>query len=655
MDDLFQKSVSSATLRNARSSYEESGDEESRFYYGSCLVRTESDANINRGISLLKDVYSSTLNNVILRNSIEYIVVGYFRLKEYGEALRYVEIYSSINPYMAREMKSYINAKRITTGIVTGAAILGGAALLGFGIYKLAKAFTTDSEEPPQPAISWNDNQGALPWDDNQGATGGPIINEVSSSDEEESVCDQLTGVKLGSEINQWQQPITKYSNIDSGWLPTHADKMDFGRREWDRAHKAVTKVLNILREELTNQAKDLYKGLRIDSYILQGSSRDGLKVIAPDEFDIGIEFHIDGVHFEKCPVLKNGREVPGFCYLKVTDSKSTVQRKWEQLWKKEVFIIDDDEIYLSSKALHLKVFQSLIDKSFPQVKQRVTENEDFTISRKSKAPAITITIEMSDAAYNDIVKEAKRKPQKYANKIGVDIILALRVETDRETEFCGRKVNAPVHAICKWKEEESAKALHFADQEKNWLLNSVAYERFIFDVARNVTKQQYIFTALRILKTYLTKVKEDHIDRKSPPPQICTVLQSYHLKQITCYLILYTCYKYKHITIDGTQKALTYLVCLLEKCLELEKLPHFFYSNPSIVQMFDDYPAAPCNDQTYRYDMLMFVVSKKEALESLRKMMNGDLQLCRRSRQELDLNLVLAAFEDDVSYGDYI
>lgn len=66
--------------------------------------------------------------------------------------------------------------------------------------------------------------------------------------------------------------------------------EMDFGRREWARSRDAVDAVMELLQNELRVKAVN-YEHLRIDSYIRQGSSRDGLKVVAPDEFDTHIEF----------------------------------------------------------------------------------------------------------------------------------------------------------------------------------------------------------------------------------------------------------------------------------------------------------------------------------------------------------------------------
>jgi hypothetical protein len=50
---------------------------------------------------------------------------------------------------------------------------------------------------------------------------------------------------------------------------------------------------MELLLKELRVKASTDYEHLRIDSYIRQGSSRDGLKVIKPDEYDTVLEFHI--------------------------------------------------------------------------------------------------------------------------------------------------------------------------------------------------------------------------------------------------------------------------------------------------------------------------------------------------------------------------
>ncbi|KAH3775149.1 hypothetical protein DPMN_176546 [Dreissena polymorpha] len=59
-------------------------------------------------------------------------------------------------------------------------------------------------------------------------------------------------------------------------------------------------------------------KGLRIDSYIRQGSSRDGLKVLKADKFDSMLEFHIEGLEgrVERVSIASprvSGKTIPRF------------------------------------------------------------------------------------------------------------------------------------------------------------------------------------------------------------------------------------------------------------------------------------------------------------------------------------------------------
>ncbi|XP_053397031.1 uncharacterized protein LOC128556324, partial [Mercenaria mercenaria] len=255
-----------------------------------------------------------------------------------------------------------------------------------------------------------------------------------------------------------------------------------------------------------------------------QGRSRDGLKVIRPDEFDSVIEFHIEGLQLSEKRINKNRKYVPGFCYLQVEQRRDKLQEKYPKL----------------------------------------------------------------------------------------DIVPALRLRVDEHTRYNGNSVNADIHAVCKWKEEDAEKSLVIANQMLVWHINSAGYERYTLDVARTIQKHRYILTAHRILKTYFTKTKAVAKSENRSPPPIATVLKSYHLKQIAFYLILYACHLYPSTRIDGVQRALVLFVNILHTSLEKRHLPHFFYSNSGIRNMFQGYPT---QEGALRFDLY-----RKIPNESLRQ-----------------------------------
>ena len=70
---------------------------------------------------------------------------------------------------------------------------------------------------------------------------------------------------------------------------------IDFGSKPWARSREAVDYVMKELQNAMRAEAAK-YERLRIESYIRQGSSRDALKVIWPNEYDSVIQFQIEGL-----------------------------------------------------------------------------------------------------------------------------------------------------------------------------------------------------------------------------------------------------------------------------------------------------------------------------------------------------------------------
>ncbi|XP_060586019.1 uncharacterized protein LOC132741778 isoform X3 [Ruditapes philippinarum] len=426
----------------------------------------------------------------------------------------------------------------------------------------------------------------------------------------------------LGSALNQWQRPITDYG-CDPQWVvklkaSPYIGDIDFGRKEWARSRDAVDAVMELLLDDLRVKASTDYEHLRIDSYIRQGSSRDGLKVIKPDEYDTVLEFHIEGLHLSEQHIYKNKKYVPGFCYLKVDASCQDLQHRFPKLWREKVFEERDGTFYLSSRMLHQGVFESLIDKSCRAIEEKIeamqrSRKVNFHITRKMNPPAVNITIHLDDDANDLFMNQGQiRNRSDIVREIDLDIVPAIRLRVDSHTTYNGRPVNAVIHAVCKWKEEDATRSLEIADQVLVWHINSAGYERYTLDVARTDHKQIFILTALRILKTYFTKTKSIAKSENRPPPPIVTVLKSYHLKQIALYMIMYTCHLYPSIRIDGVKRALVLFVNLLHTSLEKRHLPHFFYSNSQIGRMFHNYPS--------NRDALRFDLYRKIPNESLRQ-----------------------------------
>ncbi|WAQ98318.1 hypothetical protein MAR_022691 [Mya arenaria] len=342
----------------------------------------------------------------------------------------------------------------------------------------------------------------------------------------------------VGNYQNQWQKPITEYGQNDSRWheqlnTSLFVGKIDFDSSDWAKSRKAVDAVMELLIKELKSQANANYEGLRIDSYVRQGSSREGLKVLKADEFDEMLEFHFDGLE-----------KIQGV-------DMAYLRGRYPTLYAKSVFIESDGKFYLSSKYLHTKVFQSIVDTATININKAIdhhnrieSQMSKFGLRRLMNPPSVNVKINLKGGVTYDEWGGVKTSEDK---EIDLDLVPAFLL---RRTN--GALLQCPIHAICKWAEEDSFKALEFVDQNLKWDVKSVGYERHILDVARTDKKMRIILTALRIVKTCFVKTKDDARDSGRSPHQIVTVLKSYYLKQAAFYLIMYLCHKYPQFEVNG-------------------------------------------------------------------------------------------------------
>jgi hypothetical protein len=152
-------------------------------------------------------------------------------------------------------------------------------------------------------------------------------------------------------------------------------------------------------------------------------------------------------------------------------------------------------------------VFLSLVDEACSAIEQKIEylrnvrlEPVLFSFTRRTNPPAINVTIHLREDNFD----------------IDIDIVPGIHLRTDTQTMYCGKVINAPIHAVCKWKEEEASTALEFVDQDIVWHFNSAGYEKFMLDIAREDQRQKYIITGLRIIKTYFSKTRTASLN----PPQ---------------------------------------------------------------------------------------------------------------------------------------
>ncbi|XP_052779276.1 uncharacterized protein LOC128216677 [Mya arenaria] len=465
---------------------------------------------------------------------------------------------------------------------------------------------------------------------------------------------------KIGARFNQWVKPIAKFTTSDSEWLKQlraspYIGEIDFGSKDWARSREAVDYFMDNLLIEMRKEA-DKFEHIKLESYVRQGSSRDGLKVIAPDEYDTVVQFHIQGTHIKHVKVTNDKNEtIPGFCYMQVHDTMEKLEKKMPRLYNKQIFEKVGDVVYVNTKNLHERVLTSIVDKATLAVEAtlKTRENVKFSIRRKKKPPAINITLLLNDEAHEALMKQGRMKNKVDSIKeIDLDIVPALKLSVDDSTRYEDIPLNCPIHAVCKWVEGDMVRMLEFIPHKPLiWHVNSSSYERHMLDVARTSSKGQCILTALRIMKTYFVRTKAIAKENKESPQQLVSVLKSYNLKQIAFYEILFACHLIPTIPIENTQQALQFFVFLLETSLSSQRLPHFFYSNSLVSKMFSGLPA----QERLKYNLFRKAASDSlvQALKSLQNHCMPNVHLPRVQPNKA-IAKALTMFKSEIERGPY-
>ncbi|KAK3095133.1 hypothetical protein FSP39_010667 [Pinctada imbricata] len=117
--------------------------EKAQFEYAWCLVRSKYVEDMKHGVALLEDLFKKASDDDSRRDYLYYLAVGYTRIKEYPDALKYAKALLKIEPGNVQgiQLKNYINDKMKKEGIL-GMAIVGGAALAIGGLVGLGVALS---------------------------------------------------------------------------------------------------------------------------------------------------------------------------------------------------------------------------------------------------------------------------------------------------------------------------------------------------------------------------------------------------------------------------------------------------------------------------------------------------------------------------------
>ncbi|KAL3886744.1 hypothetical protein ACJMK2_026721 [Sinanodonta woodiana] len=379
----------------------------------------------------------------------------------------------------------------------------------------------------------------------------------------------------IGINLNEWQYPVKQFSWAD-GRLESTLKRMesigelDIPREVWDEATALVNKILELLLEEMRTQVKTLkYEGLVFDGYRKQGSAREGLKIETANEFDVLLEYHIEGLQVEPLPIVDYGIQKPGLAKMKILTPERQLKKRFAAWLDKDVIEINEDGIFLNSRMLHQSVFESIIDKCREKITKKAGLDVNFQLTRSMNPPSVNLTV--------TIVKEKGtvralwdwlRGNQDPPDVIDIDVVPALIINMEKAMGP-RRFMKCPRYAVVKWMEESQPSASHFMDPSMTWRICTSGYEKHYMDLARADTGKCYIMTACRIIKLLMSKEKQ-----KQPPLSISTFLRSFYLKNIAFYCMLFT------KSVKGVYQALGYFLGFLKISLENDCLPQFFQGN---------------------------------------------------------------------------
>lgn len=135
-----------------------------------------------------------------------------------------------------------------------------------------------------------------------------------------------------GQLSNKWIAPVHVFRPGDrplKSQIQSQTMVYRFSADLWEQACIVVDDVLGIILSELQTQAQRSFENLAIDvNFIRQGSARQGLKIVAPDEFDVIVPFQLSGLRLQEVRLKDtNGLILPGQMRLRVMNHSELNER----------------------------------------------------------------------------------------------------------------------------------------------------------------------------------------------------------------------------------------------------------------------------------------------------------------------------------------
>ncbi|XP_071176437.1 uncharacterized protein [Mytilus edulis] len=334
---------------------------------------------------------------------------------------------------------------------------------------------------------------------------------------------------KLQNQLNTWRYPVftvgPEEEDLKQRILQNiYLENINITDNDWDEHCSAVDSVLEKILLILKKYANKEYEGLIIHGSLKQGSSREGLKVNDPLEFDCLVQFEIEGMQVAKCQVYDySGELMPEFIKLRV-ENPEYLLRIYPWLRRYKIFTksgLHDTHCYINTKNLQEKVFMALLDKTRAHIFNRLPPDDRtiYTYRRSVKPPSFPIQISLdreisyAGGLYTQVSRESAKRPgqREYLSKLDIDFVPALLLRKDyvpnpytvnnRNGE---KEMTCSVYGVMKWERRLHESELTI-DRVFIWRESTCGYEKLISDVGRRNPSQRYLMTACRIVKSYDT------------------------------------------------------------------------------------------------------------------------------------------------------
>jgi hypothetical protein len=393
-----------------------------------------------------------------------------------------------------------------------------------------------------------------------------------------------------------------------------------------------MDKVVKIIAHEMKAAAAIRFPGLVLgETLIKQGSSREGLKVCDPLEFDFILPFRLEGVRMEESKTFDcHGNSLPGLFKQRVINCCSLPS------WMRKYDVLEDfdGDTYINTSNFQRRVFTSLLDQSEDKINRQLRRmtslsSDKCRVIRRVNPPTLKIRIDNNVefkkvSRYIAQLQIGRGFHSASYRSIEADLVPGMCLSSDpvpdlhtfhdfhqslesKSTFYSEKKMSCVRYGIMKWVSKKNPD-IPESEKEFLWRNSTCGYEKHIFDVARRNQSRRYVMTACRLLKGALNKSKLYFTS------QLGCIVNSYHLKNVCLYCILFLTILSEKNTLSGVKEALGYFVKYLEISIETGYLPHFFHGNKYLHVMF---PGSPFEEEVESYNL--FASKDPETLRQAR------------------------------------